>query len=329
MNERIAITGASGFVGRHLVDQLKGTKSILVCLTRNKDTITTDAKNIEIREVDWESKDSIKAAIRDCKKIVHGAAIHPSRSLKNKNGILKFNVDGTRRLLESVDSIDRFIFISSMRALLNRNKKNTFYDEQCSYDFKKFDTPYGYSKYLSEKTCFEFQEKYGLPVIAINPASIIGANDIGPSPNGEFIRGFMKSRVALTTRATYSFVDVLDVANAIAVLLSNGQIGERYIVSSANWPLEQFIKEIHSILQVKRPIVFMPYSPTFCAAAGFELLEKCIPAMKAPVIRSSMYYAKLNPSFDGSKITKLGFSYRDPHTTLKETVRWLNQKYPV
>jgi len=331
MIKSIAVTGSTGFVGRHLVKHLVDKNYWVRCLTRGINSQSLKQLPIDradICKVDWKSKESIRKALQGVDAIVHAAAIHPARSMQNREALLQFNVEGTRKLLESIDSVDRFIMVSSIRTLINTSRVNRVFDENAIYGFREYDTPYGYSKYLSEKLCMKFMEEKGLPLITVNPTSIIGSGDIGPSPNGQFIRGLLKSPIVFMVDTTYSFVDVRDVASAIEKSLNRGEIGQRYPLCAANWPLRTFIKRVHETAGISRPIVPIPIPLAYLTAVFFEGMEFLKPDITIPIVRSSVHIAKLKPIFDGSRVTKIGFTYTDPEETLKETVKWLLENYP-
>ncbi len=327
MIKKIAITGASGFLGRQLIGDLISKNYQVRCLTRDRSKVGfKEGDNLSVHQVDWNDKQSLKKALRDVHAVVHSAAVHPLRGSGDPREIMEFNVNGTRRLLESLGSVERFIFISSMRALINKTD-NGIFDEDSRYDFKRCDTPYGYSKFLAQKLCFDFFNKEKLPLTVVNPTPVIGPNDTGPSPNGKFILGIIKARIVFSLRCNYGFVDVRDVSSAIELLLNNAVSGESYLLCAANWPLREFIEKIHIFANVKKAIMEIPFPLAYCAGTLFDSLSFFMPRISVPVTRSSVEFAALNPVFKGEKIKKLGFNYTNPDKTLKDSVDWLQKNY--
>ena len=323
MGKLAAVTGAGGFLGRWICKELLAQGYRVRCIGRNRQKLEAlSFPSAEIFQINWDDGTSVKAAFKGADYVIHTAAMHPLRTMRNRDEILKFNVDGTRKVLENLDRPDRFIMISSMRALINK-KSGGIFDENSRYDFEKWDIPYGYSKFLSEEICRQFQREKGLPLVIANPTPIIGPQDFGPSPNGRFILGFIKSPVVFTVKTNYSFVDARDAARAVVLLLKQGVIGENYLLCSANWPLRKFIAEVQAAAKVKKPVAELPLSLAYSAGCFFELLQNLRHDMVLPVSRSSVEFAALNPVFKGGKITKLGFTYTDPQVTIKESVHWL------
>ncbi|MDD5109195.1 MAG: NAD-dependent epimerase/dehydratase family protein [Candidatus Omnitrophica bacterium] len=327
MIKTIAVSGGTGFLGHRLVKDLLKKGYMVRCLTRYCSRVDfCKSDNLKIIEVEWNKNESLRRAVKGADAVIHCAAIHPARTLHNKEDILKFNIDGTKKLLECLDAPEKFIMVSSMRALINSESGGVF-NEDSQYDFREHDTPYGYSKFFSEKVCFEFSRKNGLPLTVINPTPIIGPEDVGPSPNGEFILGFLKSPVSFTVKSNYSFVDVRDVSMAILKVLEVNKAAERYVLCSANWPLRTFIRKIQGIAHTRKPILEIPLPLAYMLGGFFECIQNIKPDLKLPVTRASVEFASLNPVFKGDKIKELGISYTDPDTTLKEAVEWLIANY--
>jgi len=328
MIKTIAITGATGFLGRCLVKDLAAAGHKVKALTRNKCTAPFgENDSVKLVQIDWDNAASVKAAVSDCDFVVHCAAAHPSRTLRGKESIINFNVGGTKKLLEALGQVKRLVMVSSMRALINKHSGGIF-DEDSRYDFERFDTPYGYSKFLSEQVCVEFCRQHGISFTIINPVPIIGPDDFGPSPNGRFILSFLKGRFVCAVKSNYGFVDVRDVSAAVQKILFADSPKERYVLCAANWPLRAYIEKIHQLAKVRKTIVEVPLSLAYLLGYFFELAQAVKPSIDIPVVRSSVEFAALNPVFKGDKIKELGFAYIDPDKTLQDSVAWLLENYP-
>ena len=114
----VFITGATGFIGSRIAEELLKKKLKLRCLVRK----TSDSKgllngDIEIISGDIEDRILLQCAIKDCSAVIHAAAILES---SDKNQMQKVNVDGTKNIVEAaiVNNVKKFIFISSLDVLL-------------------------------------------------------------------------------------------------------------------------------------------------------------------------------------------------------------------
>lgn len=119
----IGITGASGFLGRHLRDQFARGGHSMRGLTRNP-SMRTPAPSIGAAEVQWvtgsiDEEDSIDDFVRGLDAVVHAAWHTPGKRFVGGEGDLlayyETNMLGTLRLMRAADraGVSRFVFIST------------------------------------------------------------------------------------------------------------------------------------------------------------------------------------------------------------------------
>src|SRR3989344_3021432 len=146
----IALTGATGFIGINLIEQL-GSKKIK-CLVR-KYTEKLNKKNIEPVIGDLTDKNSVDTFLNKAKILIHLAAVI---DLANKKEYYKINVEGTKNLVDSCkkNKIKRIIFVSSMAST------------------KDYLDDYGRSKRAAEVLI----KKSGLDYTILRPSFVYGKN---------------------------------------------------------------------------------------------------------------------------------------------------------
>ena len=122
----ILVTGATGFIGSHLVRELirlkeeKNLSEEIVCLVRKtSDLASIDGLKVKLAIGDLKDKNSLIPAVKGAKYIYHlGAELHTIC----RQRFLDTNVNGTRNLLEaakeySQETLKRFLFVSSQAAV--------------------------------------------------------------------------------------------------------------------------------------------------------------------------------------------------------------------
>lgn len=160
---KILVTGASGFVGRYLVNHLSKTDEVIACVRKKSNLLPSSVQQIV-------SNNFFDIAIpKDTDVIVHLAGI-----AHNKNNSVgefkKINVDGTLELASKAleANIKRFIFISSIGVNGNSTHGKAFTEQ---------DTPnptndYTKSKYEAEKALAKLFENTHTDLVIIRPPLI-------------------------------------------------------------------------------------------------------------------------------------------------------------
>lgn len=160
---KILVTGATGFVGRYLVNDLSKTDEVIACVRKKSNLLPSSVQQIV-------SNSFFDLAIpKDTDVIVHIAGIAHNKN-NSVDEFKKINVDGTlelaRKALES--NIKRFIFISSIGVNGNSTHGKAFTEQ---------DTPnptndYTKSKYEAEKALAKLFENTHIDLVIIRPPLI-------------------------------------------------------------------------------------------------------------------------------------------------------------
>ena len=319
--EIAVVTGANGFVGSHLVDNLveKGFK--VRCLVRKSSNLKwLDGKNIEIFDSGLFDKDGLRKAFKDANYIFHVAGVVKS---KTKEGYFKGNVETTKNLLEvaleNKSTIKRFLLISSGtvtgpsldgKPLNEKSKCNPI-------------TTYGKSKLEGEKTALSYKDK--LPVTICRAPAVYGERDT------EIFIYFQTFNKGLTTTIGFnkkelSLIHVHDLVEGFYLAATSEKAkGEIYYISSEKFYTWEEINSVTSKVLNKKPIIlkvphFLVY--TISAFAQFFAMFSNNPATlnieKAKDITQQFWI------FDTSKAMK-DFGYRQKISLeegIKQTCDW-------
>jgi 2-alkyl-3-oxoalkanoate reductase len=167
------ITGATGFIGRHLAKRLvrEGQPVRVLCRKGSEAKLPRElAGKVEIRQGDLRDRDSLAAAVRGATRVYHCAA-HVS-DWGSDESFFTANVQGTRWLLEAAREarVGRFVHLSSIAAF--GTPAPDFFDDASGYGNSK--DAYSRTKAEGEKVAFELQRTTGLPVTVLRPAVVYG-----------------------------------------------------------------------------------------------------------------------------------------------------------
>jgi nucleoside-diphosphate-sugar epimerase len=163
------VTGATGFIGKHLVKTLAQQGKTIRCLVRKtSDTRYLENLGVEFHYGDLLSKDSLKDIAKGINIVYHLAGEVNSNRCRN---YYKINVDGTKNLVEQCLSkkVDRFIYLSSIAAV--GPKSGTLLTEQSPC---KPANPYGKSKFETEKLLITYFDRFKFPVTILRAPIVYG-----------------------------------------------------------------------------------------------------------------------------------------------------------
>lgn len=173
---RILLTGASGFVGRAVLERLSSVSAHQLTVAVRKPlqglAVTTNAAQISQIDgaTDW------TRILPDCEVVIHAAArVHVMQELSVDPlaTFRKVNVEGTLNLARQAAQrgVRRFIFISSIKV----NGEETSLDVPYTADSELLPLdPYGISKMEAEKGLLTIASQTGMEVVIIRPPLVYG-----------------------------------------------------------------------------------------------------------------------------------------------------------
>lgn len=170
----VLITGASGFVGAHLVNQLNSKKSRVITLS-NRGSKSPDDTIDELGSV--ENFDKLNEVIKKYKvNIVFHLAAQPIVEIGQTNPVKTFevNVRGTWNILEAAreNNVQKIIIASTVH-VYGDNPKIPFKEEY----FPQPSRPYETSKACADLLAQSFADTYNLPVEIPRFVNIYGPGD--------------------------------------------------------------------------------------------------------------------------------------------------------
>jgi dihydroflavonol-4-reductase len=233
------VTGGTGFVGSNLVAGLNDL-GIKPRLLHRQSSSLEALKGLEYDTVLGDILDepsTLSAKLEGVDWLFHAAGI----SDYWRNGIeslYKVNVDGTRNMLEAsrLADVGRFIFTSSLGSF-GIPEDGQPINENCTFNLRPDQLPYGYSKHLAELAVLEAFAS-GLEVVILNPCFILGPRDfkkISGSIVTEAARGILRFNLP----GALSFVAVEDVVEGHIAAAQKGESGQKYILSGPNLTIKE------------------------------------------------------------------------------------------
>lgn len=321
MNQKIFVTGGTGFVGSYLLRYLvqQGYKNIRAIKrpTSKMDLVATIQDKIEWVEGDILDLPFIEEVMMGIDQVYHCAAMisfNPSDAAK----MLQINEMGTEHIVNTsiLLKIKKLVHISSIAAV-GREKYGEIITEKTAWQKDETTSNYAYSKYAAEMQVWRGVAE-GLDALILNPSIILGSGfwDQGSTEIFKLYgEGF-----PFYSDGSNGFVDVRDVAR-LAILAMNSTITEeRFIVNGTNRPFQKVFNLISESAKVKAPSWRLT---PLIAAIGWRLIWVFSKLTgKAPTItKESVQSALGKHQFSNQKsIDTFAFSYTPIEQTIRETV---------
>ena len=281
MTKNTLVTGASGFIGSHVVENLVRKDYRVRCLVRKNSNVDYLKRlNVELVYGDLRDKESLKKAVRDVDIVYHLGAVLGGYGT-SKELQYDVNVNGTRNILEESfkNNVKKFIHFSTF-AVYGYTKPIA--NEETPQ--KGLASSYALSKRKGEKAVKEFINK-GMDVTIIQPTVIHGErldfgikNMFSAIQNGKF-RFIGSGNNLLHLGYIDNFIDGLFLASE-----SKKSKGQTYIIGD-DGPLSFriIVEEIAGILNVNIPKLSVPEKIARKAIPAFKILAK-LTKNKQPVL---------------------------------------------
>lgn len=316
---KIAITGASGFIGLNLSRYLhqRGHKVIGLVRSADKVRLVRDL-GVEFDVVDVTRRDSLNTVFREIEGVVHLAALFNDAEASSED-FYQVNVDGTQNVLAAAMDcgVRRVVHCSTVGVAASGKPP---YSEQtpCLPPDDKYET----TKYEGEKVALDFHRECGFPVVVIRPAQVYGPGDTSKAKFYKMVhRGIMVNPGKTMRHMVY----IDDLCRAFELAMLNDQaVGEVFIIGDEKAiALRELVDVVAHELGVAPPKVWLPATPMKWLCATTETVCPLL-NVKPPLLRRSMDFFTRSLEFDVTKAqTCLGFrSQIDISTGVAKTVAW-------
>ncbi len=319
---KVLVTGASGFLGSHVAEQLTKAGHEVRALVRkssNRDFLERLGR-VEFAYGGVEDADKVAEAVKGVDAIIHSAGLVKARSQAE---FQQTNVEGTRNLLEAAKkhapNLKRFVFVSSL-TVAGPSADGTPLEGDGTGPV----THYGRSKLEAERIVLAAKNE--LPVVVLRPAVIYG-------PRDQEILAFFKSvnSGVLPTigkgDSTVSMVFGADCAEAcVKAITANVPSGSVYFVDDGEpHPFRSLVEGVETALGKKAFFrLSIPMPVIWVAAVSSEIYGKL--SNKAVMLNRDKINEIRQPHWVCSSARTRKDLKWEPRTTLRDgmvvTARW-------
>ncbi|NTV92452.1 MAG: SDR family NAD(P)-dependent oxidoreductase [Chlorobiaceae bacterium] len=276
------VTGASGFIGSHLVSRCfeKGFRVKVLVRQGNSRIGQLKRLGVEVVEGDLRDRDAVKRAVKGCNLVFHAAAL--ASDWGDWEEFRAVNVEGTRYICEASEheGIRRLVYLSTYEVFDHFRLERLDEQEPCT----KRGEQYPDTKIEGTEVVWQYKER-GLPVSVVYPSLVFGPGDTTLFPlladairNRRFF--YWQVRAGLNLIYIDNLVDLLMLAAS-----HQNALGEDFLACDGNSiTLEELSASIAGRISAPAPSLYLPFGLVLVLAHAMELVYGAIGSTKRPLL---------------------------------------------
>jgi nucleoside-diphosphate-sugar epimerase len=333
----LLVTGAGGFLGRHLLQALEDGPRARPALALVRDEASW-------RRLDWTGKlgpvETVVGSVLEPEAwsadprlgalggIVHLAAEvrHSRRGADAVAALERTNVEGTLTMVRLAAARRcRLVFVSTSGTVACFRSPDESADEDAPYCEEAVARwPYYRSKIRAEREARRLADELGAELVIVRPPILLGPGDHKVRSTSHVLR-FLRRKLPIVVRGGIAFADVRDVARALVQLLERGSARPVYHMPGATCSVEAFFQMAEEIAGIPGPRFVLPFRPArilagASAALGLSLLPDPV------VVEMASHWWGVRSRYAEAE---LGLRRREPRETLRDTIAWLRENADV
>ena len=317
------ITGATGFLGVNLVQQLLAEGWKVTALHRKTSNLTY-LKRFDVTLVEGAitDKDSLIAVMPESVDAVFHVAANTSMWSKYNDQQYQDNVIGTRNMVEVAleKKAKRFIHTSSISAWGHHPNE---VDETAESNALTSPMNYNKTKYLAELEVDKAIAN-GLDAVFVNPCDIIGPYDTHNW--SQLIKAVYNNDVPGMPPGNGVFCHVKDIARGHISAFEKGRMGERYLLGGVDATLKEFFNTTERIMGKKESTFVMP-AWLMKAAIPVYAIESIFTGQE-PIITNEKYIEATMPKHVNcaKAMKELDYATTPLESQIRDSYEWLKKE---
>ena len=311
---KVMLTGATGFIGGHIMKALVEAGHEVHALVRSEEKLA-EMKSLQAIEskvecfvVDMTERLIVNEALVGCDACVHAAAF-TSLDPSLMDQALAVNGPGAEAVLGAAvnNGCQSVIHVSTMSVIFPPSGSKLSGEDPVQGG----GNPYNASKAIAEEYARSLQEK-GYPISIIYPTGVTGPTDLGLNVLAANLVPTLQSEIMMSlSSGGWCLVDVRDLASGIAGLLHSETGPKRYVAGGTFMDWQEFHAVVTEVTGRDRALIPTPK----------EALEQMVDAEAVEIMFGIV------PGDDEPFLTASGLSaWRPIEDTLKDTITWLCDK---
>ncbi|MEE2961644.1 MAG: NAD-dependent epimerase/dehydratase family protein [Myxococcota bacterium] len=337
------VTGATGFLGRHVISILLEKGASVIAVVRNKSNWDAlqwthgvgDISVVEspLDDVELMGRETLNVLQEGhaVKGLFHLAA-YVDHGRHNSAEVFETNCQGTKSMILLAKFLScKMLFVSTSGTVASFEHPDDWADEHSDIGLEPVKRwPYYHSKALAEIESRALASEIGVTLIIIRPPAMLGPGDHRFRSTKHILK-MLLGKLPFLIDGGINFVDIRDAAAAMVAALELTYPKEVYHLNGTECGIREFFDMVAAVSGAKAPTVVLPYGLAHGIASGVDILRQnlglSIQGIPEPVVveMASRHWG-LKSRYSKSE---LGYISREPLQTLADTVTWLRKNHPV
>lgn len=333
--QRFLITGATGFLGRHVIEQLAAQQGAFLPLVR--DPLSWEKREwgqeLQADQVIAGGLTDIAAwqnSLPELAGIFHLAAlVRHSRTAGQE--LYQANVQGTLNMVRLAAAKKcRLVFVSTSGTVGVFNSKQEWADEHSPYCEPMISSwPYYDSKLQAEREARKLAQELGVELVIVRPPVLLGPGDHRFRSTGHIIR-YLRKRLPFLIRGGMHFIDIRDAAAALIRAMTHSKPQPVYHLSGVACSIDSFFRMVEKASGIGPVPPQLPAPVALAIARTASGLSKLVGKHESPlpdpvVVEMAGKYWDIRSRYAAQD---LDFQNRFGQDTINDTVHWLKQHHP-
>jgi nucleoside-diphosphate-sugar epimerase len=320
----VLVTGASGFIGSHLVRRCLKEGYHVRALVRKGNAVIPGLRHdgVEVSEGDIRDANTVARAVKGCDLVFHAAAL--TSDWGPLQDFIDINVSGTRNVCEAAIGFktERLIYLSSFESFDHSRLDRI--DEKTPFSVRN--QSYADTKIRGTETVLEYAGR-GLKASVVYPVWVYGPGDRTLIPLlADIIRRRLMFYWSHQARMSLVYIDNLVDLLMLAATHPDAA-GETFLAcDGVDMTFEEFCERVAKGIHVPPPSFYLPHKLTCMLAGIMETVYRLFRSPKRPLLTRQAVTLLASRAFvDASKARRvLGWSPGiDQDVAIAGTLDWL------
>jgi dihydroflavonol-4-reductase len=279
MTPRVALTGASGYLGLALARRLREEGRAVTGLVRASSAVAAceELERLGVRLVrgDVTRPSSLRPFVDGADLVIHSAAVIGYRR-RLWGAMAASNVLGTAHVVAACleAGTGRLVHVSSIAAI-GCTDSPRLQDDDAPYNAGRLDAAYFDTKHEAELRVLRGIDA-GLDAVFVNPGAIYGPSSVA-SNSGQLVANIASGRLSVAPEGGMNVVPLETVVDGVLAAAARGRRGLRHVLGGENLHLHELMARVRLAAGLPVRLHRFPTAAAPLLRAAMELVEPLVP----------------------------------------------------